>query len=319
MDDDFKKLRHLDFSNDRIVKTSIFADLNTEIESLDLSNSYVSELRETTLSEFVQLKKLSLHNFRWTFGKCSFINRTDLAFSCSPSNNVSSILPYYSKKNNELDLSNTFVAGFEKHILDSFNHLRVLNLSQTNLTIFQLGTFDHYSLVELDISHNNLKTIDGVTHMHFPHLKRLSISGNHLSCDYLAQFVQGWRGLSYFHHGSWEKHMDKADCIEKKATGTMEINEHENQTNSKNRIEINEIDVHQHIHQMQNELFTHKILLGIFFILAAFSIVFIAIKYFKPLYRLRKVLLHQNREDNSVRYNSDNNAADIIPLQPELI
>lgn len=310
--DDFKKLRYLDFSNGRIEKTSIFEHLNTEIESLDLSNLYVSELSETALSKFVQLRKLSLHNFRW-------INRFDFEISCSHSNNVSSILPYYSKQIDELDLSNTFVGGFGKHIFDSFGHLSKLNLSRTNLTNFQLDTFDRYSLVELDISHNNLEIIDSVIHPHFPHLERLSISGNRLSCDYLTQFAQKWHVLSYFHHGLWEKHIDKTDCVERNSTGTVEIDDHQNQTESKNRAEINEIDVHQHIHQIQNELFTVKILLAIFSILGVVSIAFIANKYLKLLNRLRTVLLHQNPENHSAEYCNDNIAAVAIHLQPESI
>lgn len=74
--DDFKKIRHLNLSDNQHLNTSMILQVAGEqLETLDLSNTFVGELNEETFQRFVNLKVLNLCHTNLTNFQLRALNR----------------------------------------------------------------------------------------------------------------------------------------------------------------------------------------------------------------------------------------------------
>lgn len=135
---DFLKLRYLNCSNSHMKNLSvILQETSTQIETLDLSNTFVGELNESTFQRFVNLKKLNL----------SRTNLSNLQFAT-----------FYHQRNPEmLDISYNNLNKIDFYLfLRNFQNLISLNLEGNNLTDIDSITRTHFpKLTNLAISKNS--------------------------------------------------------------------------------------------------------------------------------------------------------------------
>lgn len=182
--------------------------------------------------------------FEWIFNKMDFRKLFHLNFANNQKTNLSALLEEANSHLFTLDLSNTLFGELNEKTLQRFAYLKELYLSRTNLTNILFGTFhNQINLKVLDISHNHLgqfdfylflrnfqnleilnlegndlTEIDSLSRMYFPKLTTLIISNNKLSCEYLANFLMKWNGLTLVNEPSNQVIMGGVHCIQSHLT-----------------------------------------------------------------------------------------------------
>lgn len=263
-----KHLIHLNVAeNDLECTPDLLQYVSASITTLNLQGNYVGKLHTASfeklvnleylylantslvlqnLKPFEPLKKLikldisqnNLDNINYTSTLSSLENlRTFQATDCKI-RNASQIFKLFEKSRylSKLDLSGNFFLGeLNAKILNGFEELQYLNLSNTNLSTVDFGILEHkLNLQLLDLSNNQLESvdfsavlsylntlhlegnhlskIDDFTSSHFSQLTSVSISKNEFSCAYLIAFVAHLRRewpLLKFINNPWEQNLIK--------------------------------------------------------------------------------------------------------------
>lgn len=329
------KLKHVYLNNNQVkrfecgflttlTQTSLNVSLNT-LEHLDAScfngdtrtdlNIVISSKEQKTI-----LRK-SPTKVEWIFSKNDFNKIRQLNLSSSRNINISAIIQEASSLLEMLDLSNNFIGEVDANMFEKFRSLKNLNLKRTNVTNFEFATFFHQrNLQSLDISYNNLNTvdfylflrnfqnleslnlegnnlteIDSVTRSHFPKLSILGISKNNFSCDYLVKFLLQWHDLKLIDSASNRTHIGGVDCVH--STTRKQLN-----TNNVTFIKLFPENIVNHSASDLNsqDLFTIKILLSLIF--SVLCLFFITSKCKYPLKMIKQRLMN-NPLEHSVTYN----------------
>lgn len=208
-------LRHFNVAGKQYLDVSkISSLLGPLLESLDLSSSYLGELKADTFERFKKLESLKLSDTNLSFSDVNpFCHQTDLKVLDISYNNLTSVnitqldgtlqnlvelniagsqipsvwqlLQMLSPSIQSLDLSymNSPWNYTDDKTFQRFTNLRSLNLSHTGLVNFQFETFYHLSKLEsLDISYNNLEDVDfSLFVRNFNNLRVLNLGGNRLT------------------------------------------------------------------------------------------------------------------------------------------
>lgn len=135
---DFNKLRRLNLSDSQMLNTSmILQEANDQLESLDLSNTFVGKLDEKTFQRFGNLEQLRL-------------SRTNLS-------NFGFKTMYHQRNLKLLDISYNNLNKIDLHLfIRTFNKLETLNVEGNNLTEIDSIKQSHFpKLSLLGISRNN--------------------------------------------------------------------------------------------------------------------------------------------------------------------
>lgn len=225
-----KKLKKLRLNNNPIKRF----DGNIFLPLLSSASVVISwnGLEEIDTSCLKQSLKISVQRDKIIFGttenhselECpreNFKNLTRFSISGNQLQNATVIIDSLGRSITNLDVSSNFIGALSARTFEMFSNLKYLNLSQTNMSSFDIAILFHqHKLNVLDISHNHLKMliftllprnfyhlhtlnlednnlteIDTLTKEYFPSLKNLSISRNHFSCEYLTIFSQHWPEL----------------------------------------------------------------------------------------------------------------------------
>lgn len=349
-----KKLKSANFWNNQIKRLNCaFVLTLMDVPSLNLSLNSLNDLRAvcgntngmikfnvTIASNGSAETALSTANgqFQWVFSKSDFLKLRYLNISHSDMENIPALLEEASSQLITLDLSNTSVGALNDTTFRKFTQLQFFYLSRTNLSNFQFATFYHQlNLVALDISYNNLKTIDfhlflrnfrnleslnlegnnlteidTIQRTHFPRLSALAISKNPFSCEYLLTFLLQWPDLILVHNPSDQVHMGGVDCI------------HQNQMKQKTKLSRNKLTAinengdttlnssayANHL----NELYTIKVILvaaaGIILMICLFFIFAKCVRFICNCPKRTKFatnsVLFKNQENNN-KYNKNEN------------
>lgn len=266
--EDYTKIRYLNVSNNQFENTSaILGGANTKLETIDMSNSYVGELNESTFKTFVNLRKLIL-------------SRTNLS-------NFQFATFYHQRKLEVLDISYNALNEVDFHLfLRNFQNLVWLNLEGNNLTEIDTITRTYFpKLSVLGISKNNFSCEYLVKFLHPWHdLKLIDNPSNQIHID----------GVDCLHGNSNPK-MDvvtenNQTVIKQPDRPVDNRNEHLNSSYSN-----------------QKESFTIKTLLVlILIVLVIVSMFLIASKCKRPLKIMKEKIINRGSEDHHVAYNQNN-------------
>lgn len=235
----------------------IISDLSSSIEVLDLSGNFIGTLNATTFDKLKSLKRLCLSNaslsivdanpfapltqlhtleindnnfkhFNFSILSATLGNLSWFEAANCHIENALDVVQQFGPSILKIDLSGNFVGRVNSTAFDRFTNLIYLILSHTNLTDFDLATFEHNDNLELlDLSNNQLKqlnvvnalkdliwlNVDGnelaelsLTHEKFPRLQKISISHNQIPCEFLQQVHRTWPTLKLAGESWTQKH-----------------------------------------------------------------------------------------------------------------
>lgn len=185
------KLQELDVAENLIENIpDIIGGLPMTITYLDVSDNYLGPVNQTTFDWLMKLESLRLSKTALSFNDSNpFESLKELMFLDISRNNlnssnfelleetlgklitfnasrchidgVSDIVRKLKPHLEELDLSGNSWGALHTNSLESLRELKMLNLNNTNLLSFDSTLFWHLNkLVNLDLSHNRIKTID---------------------------------------------------------------------------------------------------------------------------------------------------------------
>lgn len=150
--------------------------------------------------------------------KKTFNELSAVKFGANQLTNTTEIVDLLGLQLEELTVNGNFIGKLKSNMFQRFNKLRILNLSQTNLTEFKTDPFINiilemdisynnltnadfssnipfYVLKSLNVNHNNLAELTGLTKTAYPQLKNIFIEGNRFTCEYISNFKQSWSRL----------------------------------------------------------------------------------------------------------------------------
>lgn len=212
------KLKQADFANNKIRKVDAFAFEGVhELEMLNLSQNALTEIDARIFSNLSNLLQLDLSENSVKFLPTHvFDQNTKLVF---------------------LNLALNPIGNVKNESFANLTELKYLNLRRTNISTIEPGTFSHqHKLVSLDLSENflikiefsnfppmlpdllslnlsgnEITTMQGFSNALFPQLALLDIRGNQFICTFLERFMESV---------NWEKIHLPAD---KKSLGNSNI------------------------------------------------------------------------------------------------
>lgn len=190
-DQSFKTLHefiagHRSFTN----VAEILQCFSSSIESIDLSSNVVGKLTSTTFERFINLRELSLSDTKLTdfdlnvFKTPNRINLLDISFNNlrhigniqlfesfnllyelkaagNQLENTQALIPHLRSSVEIIDLSGNFIGKLSSNAFRPLTALKVLNLSDTALSIADYNPFESVkTLLSLDVSHNNLGQVN---------------------------------------------------------------------------------------------------------------------------------------------------------------
>ncbi|XP_055299404.1 uncharacterized protein LOC129566979 [Sitodiplosis mosellana] len=161
-----KTLTHVDFSCNKIVQIDAVAFSGaTKIEHLDLSRNNLTHIKEHTFDKLSELKLLNL-----SFNSIGDLKIDTFIHLLKPTN------------------TSSVQAGTLLHQ----SHLVTLDLSENALKTldFTLHYPIQYELRTLNISKNQLSSLNGFRNSLFPQLTSLDIKNNRFNCTYLRHFME---------------------------------------------------------------------------------------------------------------------------------
>lgn len=256
-------LREFTISGNHLNNTiEILQYLNPSVRFLDVSDNNLSELKVTTFRKLNSLTQLNMRNVNlfsldakpflkleklkhldvssndlehFDFTLISSILRNLLMFKAVGCRlkNISDVLSAFGMKPSlgELHLSENYLGDIPFNAFKLFDLYR-LNLSNTQLSQFAVTLWNQENLSYLNISYNDLETIDfthlppglyelnlewndltqidDLTSTNFPYLRKLAIAQNRLSCAYLSRFLThvktNWTKLEFISDPLIQKH-----------------------------------------------------------------------------------------------------------------
>lgn len=237
-------IEEINFSFNKISKIDNLAFVkNTALKKLNLKHNNLLSLSPSALLAQVQLidldlsfnpmEKLDPDSFADIFRKLTGFSMGGLQLE-----NTVDILNALNPSIERLDISQNLLGPLNETTFKNFDQLGWLNISDTQLSNFEFGTFYHQrSLRSLDISYNhlgplnftlffrhfvNLKLlnlegndlteVDTVTKIVFPAIEIFGLSRNNFSCNYLANFLYQFPRVKLIYNPSNGPNIDGVDC-----------------------------------------------------------------------------------------------------------
>lgn len=205
--------------------------LNLSRTSLSISESDPFErLSELTILDisYNRLKNVNLAILSRTLGKLNKLYASHCEIE-----NISQLVSYLRSSIKELDLSGNYMGMFNVRAFENLINLEFLNLSNIHMFYFDFYALKQQKLLQtLDVSWNklqdvdleplrgnlkclhlngnDLRKVDHLNRIHFPHLITLTIHDNQLPCDYLKQLLNDWNGLEFIKNPLNQK--NNIDC-----------------------------------------------------------------------------------------------------------
>lgn len=214
-----KKLIMADFSNNSInhVDPKAFVGA-TGLQTLDLSQNALNDLDSKLFKDLTKLKTLNLSYNQFSSIDASILPVSLLSLDLS-GNHLRTLAEHsFDKLINlkYLDLSYNSVERIKSKTFGYLSNLEHLKMKQMKILDIQMGTFSQqYNLISLDLSENALHTLDfklfspifselkkleltgnqlsslnGFRNSLFPQLTSLDIRDNRFSCSYLIHFIE---------------------------------------------------------------------------------------------------------------------------------
>lgn len=251
------KLRELNLAKNRLENTpEIMRNLKPMLQKLDLSDNFIGQLNITTLDTLTALTTINFANTNLSlanntnqnpFNRLNRLSAIDISnnnletvdvtvFASTLINlyefraancrfkNATNVIVNLGSLTKSLDLSGNFLnlnGQLHEKTFEFFPYLNHLNLSNTNLTMFDNRTLQYQTVLrtldlswnrlsEIDVNGissklqllnlhgNNLTKIENLSQTHFPRLRSVKISRNQLDCDYLvSQIKHDWKGIKF--------------------------------------------------------------------------------------------------------------------------
>lgn len=243
-----KEIGYFKIANNQLRNTlDIIECLSETLQELDVCGNYVGQLNRKTFEKFHKLEFLRLNNVQLiTFNfnpfedqKLKYLGLSDNnlenqnfrilsktleelmyfeAANCSLKK-PKEVLKLFGTSIQQIKLSGNFIGELDMRVFETFFSLKKLNLTSTNLTMFDTNVVNYMAYEPIiDISNNNLKMIHfstaipvlGSLYLHgndlteFQNVQQLNsifvnhtltIGNNQFSCDYLKELKRKWGDL----------------------------------------------------------------------------------------------------------------------------